>query len=180
MRRLEAYRRVQEAARWLRLREQQGLRSYERPAPLNAAELRQTKAGSTDDTRAQMQMQMHMQVSIGLEGVTLSTLARMVQKRMQLRLHADPPPPAGTVTTGHTITVADRVAALRARLNRLKSGERMPLGQDFAEAAARSRAELVVLFLAVLEIIRRGLGLAEQDELFGEIWLSRTINTEQA
>jgi segregation and condensation protein A len=176
VRRLEAYRRVQEAARWLRLREQQGLRSYERPAPLNAVELRQTKAGSTDGARAHMQMQ----VSTALEGVTLSMLVRVVQKRMQLRLPADPPRPAGMVTTGHTITVAHRVAHLRARLNRLKAGERMPLGEDFAEAAARSRAELVVLFLAVLEIIRRGLGLAEQDELFGEIWLSRTINTEQA
>src|SRR5438874_12789782 len=32
VRRLEAYKRVQEAAKWLRNREAQGLRSYERPA----------------------------------------------------------------------------------------------------------------------------------------------------
>src|SRR5437763_6862301 len=32
VRRLEAYKRVQEAAQWLRAREMQGLRSYERPA----------------------------------------------------------------------------------------------------------------------------------------------------
>src|SRR6476661_10353559 len=37
VRRLEAYKRVQEAARWLRERETQGLRSYERPAPENPA-----------------------------------------------------------------------------------------------------------------------------------------------
>src|SRR5438067_10156154 len=34
VRRLEAYKRVQEAARWLRERETQGLKSYERPAAL--------------------------------------------------------------------------------------------------------------------------------------------------
>src|SRR4051812_27917266 len=33
VRRLEAYKRVQDTARWLREREAQGLRSYERPAP---------------------------------------------------------------------------------------------------------------------------------------------------
>src|SRR6476661_3161936 len=37
VRRLEAYKRVQEAAKWLRERETQGLRSYERPAPENPA-----------------------------------------------------------------------------------------------------------------------------------------------
>jgi chromatin segregation and condensation protein Rec8/ScpA/Scc1 (kleisin family) len=31
----------------------------------------------------------------------------------------------------------------------------------------------VVLFLAVLDIMRRGQAVAEQDELFGEIWLSK-------
>src|SRR5436853_6749422 len=35
VRRLEAYKRVQEAAQWLRERETHGLRSYERPAPLD-------------------------------------------------------------------------------------------------------------------------------------------------
>ncbi|MDQ3930383.1 MAG: hypothetical protein M3328_14720, partial [Chloroflexota bacterium] len=74
---------------------------------------------------------------------------------------------------GHTITVAEKVTQLRRRMSGLKRGERLPLGADLAEAAARSRTELAVLFLAVLEIIRRKYGTAEQDKLFGEIWLKK-------
>ena len=62
---------------------------------------------------------------------------------------------------------------LRRQLGGLKQDGRIPMGVEFMNAAARSRTELAVLFLAVLEIIRRKYGVAEQDELFGEIWLSR-------
>jgi chromatin segregation and condensation protein Rec8/ScpA/Scc1 (kleisin family) len=69
--------------------------------------------------------------------------------------------------------VAEKVSHLRRRLAGLKQDGRIPMGHEFMEAAARSRTELAVLFLALLEIIRRKYGVAEQDELFGEIWLSR-------
>jgi segregation and condensation protein A len=155
VRRLEAYKRVQEAARWLRSRETEGLRSYVRPVPLQALPARPKPEPE----------------GTGLDGVTLARLVRMVQKRMQLALPT--PVPAGAVVEGHTITVAEKVAQLRKRMSSLKRGERMPLGAEFAEAAARSRTELAVLFLAVLEIIRRKYGTAEQDELFGEIWVKK-------
>lgn len=154
VRRLEAYKRVQDAARWLRSREAQGLRSYERPAPLEAAGL----------------LPGPEEMGNGLDGVTLSRLVAMVQKRMQLGM---PSAPTGTVPKGHVVTVAEKVAHLRRQLTPLKAGERIALGGEFAYAAVRSRTELVVLFLAVLEIIRRKIGAAEQDELFGEIWLSK-------
>jgi chromatin segregation and condensation protein Rec8/ScpA/Scc1 (kleisin family) len=82
-------------------------------------------------------------------------------------------PAAGTAARGHTITVAEKVSHLRRQLGGLKQGGRIPMGHEFVDAAARSRTELAVLFLAVLEIIRRKYGVAEQDELFGEIWLSK-------
>ncbi len=156
VRRLEAYKRVQEAALWLRGRETQGLRSYERPAPLDIGSM----PGPPPE-----------ELGLGLDGVTLAKLVRMVQKRMQLAMPA--PPTEGTAIKGHTITIAEKVAHLRKRLKGLVGGGRIPLGQDFVEAATRSRTELVVLFMSVLEIVRRGYGTAEQDELFGEIWLSR-------
>lgn len=155
VRRLEAYKRVQDAARWLRERETRGLRSYERPAPENV--IPEKKAPE--------------ELGLGLDGVTLARLVRMVQRRMQLTMPVVPV--AGTATRGHTITVAEKMAQLRKRLGGLKDGGRTPLGRDFVEAAARSRTELVVLFLAVLEIIRRQYGYAEQEELFGEIWLMK-------
>jgi segregation and condensation protein A len=165
VRRLEAYKRVKDAARWLRERELRGLRSYERPVELDLPRVKPSpeELGTGLD---------------GLDGVTLAKLVRMVQRRMQAGLPSAPP--VGTATQGHVITVADKVAHLRRRLSRLKDGERIPLGHDFVEAGIRSRTELAVLFLALLEVIRRRLGVAEQDELFGEIWLRRPHADELA
>lgn len=160
VRRLEAYKRVQETANWLRSREAEGLRSYERPAAFGLTE---SEAGTE-------------KVGTGLEGVALTRLVSMVQKRMQLALPT--PPAASVVTRGHKVTLADKVAELRKRLSGLKEMERLPLGNEFAEAAARSRTELVVLFMAVLEIMRRRYGTIEQDELFGEMWLRRAPSAE--
>ena len=158
VRRLEAYKRVQQAAKWLREREAQGLRSYERPISLK-------------DERMSLASEQERPLDSGLTGVSLSKLVKMVQRRMQLQM---PTAPAVTApTNGHVITVAEKLAYLRKRLNKLKEGERIPLGEEFAQAALRSRTELVVLFMAVLEVMRRKLGTAEQDELFGEIWLKR-------
>jgi chromatin segregation and condensation protein Rec8/ScpA/Scc1 (kleisin family) len=111
------------------------------------------------------------ELGTGLDGVTLNKLVRLVQKRMQLGLPAAPA--AGTATRGHTVTVAEKVAHLRRRVSKLTETERIALGAEFEEAAMHSRTELVVLFLAVLEMIRRKYATAEQDELFGEIWIRR-------
>lgn len=170
VRRLEAYKQVKEAAKWLRAREEAGLRSYERPALLDASQsalrglvLRPPFAQGNETSMGEL--------GTGLEGVTLTKLVKLVQRRMQLELPVGPP--RGTVTRGHVITVAEKVVHLRARLSHLKEGGRIPLGSEFVMAAALSRTEVAVLFLAVLEIVRRKYGSAEQDELFGEIWLSK-------
>src|SRR5438045_4294278 len=99
VRRLEAYKRVQDAAKWLRSREAEGLKSYERPAPL---EVPRSPRLEPED------------LGTGLDGVTLSMLVRMVQKLMQLAMPATPA--AGTATRGHAVTVAMKVARLRKRL----------------------------------------------------------------
>lgn len=158
VRRLEAYKRVQEAAKWLRARETAGLRSYERPATLEPQPATPRRKLDPEE------------MGNGLNGVTLAKLVKMVQRRMQLGM---PVVPTGTATRGHVITVAEKVVHLRRRLAPLKAGQRLALGMEFAEASMRSRTELVVLFLAVLELIRRKLGVAEQDEAFGEIWLKK-------
>jgi segregation and condensation protein A len=155
VRRLEAYKRVQDAAKWLRERETQGLRSYERPASLDPRDIPRPEPE---------------EMGLGLDGVTLARLVRMVQRRMQLAM---PDVSTEVAATGHTITVAEKVAQLRKQLKGLGEQTRIPLGEEFVQAAARSRTELVVLFMAVLEIVRRGYGAAAQDELFGEIWLMR-------
>ena len=158
VRRLQAYKRVQDTAKWLRERETLGLHSYERPASLDPRDIPRLE---------------QEEMGLGLDGVTLMRLVRMVQRRMQLAMPIAPA--QGTATKGHVITVAEKVAQLRKRLKAAADGGRIPLGDEFAQAAAHSRTELVVLFMAVLEIIRRGYGTAQQEELFGEIWLMRKL-----
>jgi segregation and condensation protein A len=159
VRRLEAYKRVQEAAKWLRSRETAGLRSYDRPAlPEEPVEKRE----KTPE-----------ELGTGLEGVSLNKLVRLVQKRMQLQMQLQAGPPKGTITRGHVVTVAEKVTQLRGRLSRLREDGRIALGEEFEQAAMRSRTDIVVLFMAVLELVRRNVAWAEQDELFGEIWLRR-------
>ena len=102
-----------------------------------------------------------------------SDAIRLVQKRMQLQMSLQTGPPKGTITSGHVVTVAEKVSILRARLNKLGEEGRLPLAEEFEAAAMRSRTEIVVLFMAVLELVRRKMAWAEQDELFGEIWLRR-------
>jgi segregation and condensation protein A len=159
VRRLEAYKRVKDAAKWLRERESAGLHSYERPALLSPLPL--------------IREQPTYEPGSGLEGVSMQKLVRLVQKRMQLQMSLQAGPPKGTITSGHVVTVAEKVTALRARLNKLGNDGRLPLADEFEAAALRSRTEIVVLFMAVLELVRRKTAWAEQDELFGEIWLRR-------
>jgi chromatin segregation and condensation protein Rec8/ScpA/Scc1 (kleisin family) len=113
------------------------------------------------------------EVGSGLEGVSLLKLVKLVQKRMQLQMSLQAGQPKGTITSGHVVTVAEKVSGLRARLNRLREDGRLPLADEFEAAAMRSRTEVVVLFMAVLELVRRKTAWAEQNELFGEIWLRR-------
>jgi segregation and condensation protein A len=158
VRRLEAYKRVKDAAKWLREREVAGLRSYERLVALTPVPAREPPV---------------YEVGSGLEGVSLLKLVKLVQKRMQLQMSLQAGQPKGTITSGHVVTVAEKVSGLRARLNRLREDGRLPLADEFEAAAMRSRTEVVVLFMAVLELVRRKTAWAEQDELFGEIWLRR-------
>lgn len=159
VRRLEAYKRVKEAAKWLREREVAGLRSYERLVPFAPL--------------TPVREQPVYEVGSGLEGVSLHQLVRLVQKRMQLQMSLQAGLPKGTITSGHVVTIAEKVSSLRARLKGLREDGRLPLTEEFEAAAMRSRTEVVVLFMAVLELVKRKAAWAEQDELFGEIWLRR-------
>lgn len=144
VRRLEEYRAIQAAAGRLREREQQGWRSYTHPAPLG----KPVVAPATP--------------SLGLEGVTLTQLVRLVHRRMQLALPLEPVP----TVIPHEITLDEKVADLHARLAAAPNGTLAvwPLLEE-----ARSRLEVVVTFMAVLELVRRHAILATQDTAFGEI-----------
>jgi segregation and condensation protein A len=99
----------------------------------------------------------------GLEGVTLDTLltavkdalARKPEEAEEAVLHVEP------------VTVNEKIEEISAALER----KRGRLGFRPLLAACQTRTEIVVLFLAVLELIKSGRLWAEQDQPFGDIVL---------
>ena len=73
-----------------------------------------------------------------------------------------------------TYTVTDRINHL---INLVDRGVSMRFEELFGEATTRS--ELVVTFLAILELIRMKQFRVRQEEQFGEIWLDRTLTDEE-
>ena len=69
-------------------------------------------------------------------------------------------------------TVSDKIDYL---LKVTSSGVAMRFEELFADVA--SRAEIVVTFLAMLELIRMKQLCVRQDSHFGEIWIDRAENT---
>lgn len=95
----------------------------------------------------------------GLSNVTLDRLVAIVQQA----LHRQPPDPPGQAPR-ETVTVRERLAALEAELRR---DGRVSFSRFIA--GSRGRIEVVVGFMAVLELIKRGLAAAIQPEPFGDI-----------
>jgi len=73
-----------------------------------------------------------------------------------------------------TFTVTDRINHLMRLVDR---GVSMRFEELFGQASTRS--ELVVTFLAILELIRMKQFRVRQEEQFGEIWLDRTLPDEE-
>jgi segregation and condensation protein A len=73
-----------------------------------------------------------------------------------------------------TYTVTDRINHLIHRIDR---GVSVRFEELFGEATTRN--ELVVTFLALLELIRMKQFRVRQEEQFGEIWLDRTLEGEE-
>jgi segregation and condensation protein A len=73
-----------------------------------------------------------------------------------------------------TYTVTDRINHLMHRIDR---GVSVRFEELFGEATTRN--ELVVTFLALLELIRMKQFRVRQEQQFGEIWLDRTLEGEE-
>ncbi len=99
----------------------------------------------------------------GLEGVTLDTLLSAVKEA----LAAAPPEPEETVLHIEPMTVSEKIAEVSQALSQNEGR----LAFRPLLAACRTRTEIVVLFLAVLELIKGGSLWAEQAQAFGDIEL---------
>lgn len=107
----------------------------------------------------------------GLEGVTLDTLLSAVKEA----LANTPPEPEVQVIEIEPVTVNEKIAEVSQKLAKGKG--RLPFRPLLA--ACKTRTEIVVLFLAVLELIKGGTLWAEQQTAFGEIELIETTAEER-
>lgn len=108
----------------------------------------------------------------GLEGVTVDSLMNAVKEA----LARSPEEPEQAIIHIEPVTVNEKVAELETALSRRKGKLRFrPLLE-----ACETRTEIVVLFLAVLELIKAGNLWAEQDTPFGDIVLTREAEPAEA
>ena len=102
-------------------------------------------------------------LSSSLRGVTLNDLLRLVQEALAERPGEREP----LSLEEETVHIEEKMEEVTQALRR----HRGQLSFRGLLAACRTRREVIVLFLAVLELIKQGLLWAEQEAPFGEILL---------
>lgn len=148
---LEEHRRFRDAVDLFRQLEEEGRRTFARTAPPR-----------------------NVPMPPGLEGVTLDNLLSAVKDALASR-PAESDDEEGVIYV-EPVTVAEKIDEISAKLSR-KSG-RLPFRPLLK--ACQTRTEIVVLFMAVLELIKGGGMWAEQEEAFGEIQLIDTAAEAEA
>jgi len=98
---------------------------------------------------------------LDLEDVSLTDLVEAVRRALDLR---PPAPSVSGVVTPFTITVAEKMAFIEGKLKRQR---RVSFNRLLTQAT--SRLEIIVTFLAVLELIKLKGVEVQQERLFGEI-----------
>ena len=103
-----------------------------------------------------------------IAGVSADDLARALQRALKIR----PAMPQGTLTVPLSVSIDQRIHAI---LDLTANGARVSFVRLLNQVA--TRIEVIVTFLAVLEMIKRRQIQAHQDSLFGEIVLERRDDT---
>jgi segregation and condensation protein A len=138
---LEEHKRFKEAVEMFRQLEEEGRRTYGRVAPGKGVPL-----------------------PPGLEGVTLDTLLSAVKEALARK---PPEPEEEAVLHIEQVTVNEKIEEIGAALKQ----KRGRLAFRPLLAKCETRTEIVVLFMALLEMIKGGGLWAEQDQPFGDIVL---------
>ncbi len=143
---LMAYRQFKQIAEALRQREQDGLRVFVRVAPTPEIERR-----------------------LDMSNVTLDRLHAALQRVLRRMPGATPLPRVKT----HPITIAEQIDMVRSRLRQATNGANSPGSLRFVDllGEARGRMEIVVTFLAILELIKQQEIDVMQEDTFGEIFV---------
>lgn len=136
------YRRYKSVAQGLQQRQEAGLRAFVRLAPAPTLERK-----------------------LDLSNVSPDQLTRALQRALR-RIPSDPPPPR--VHT-YPITMAEKIAVVRTHLAAGKGRNTEPVYFHALLSDASSRMEIVITFLAILELIKQREIVVEQETIFGEI-----------
>jgi segregation and condensation protein A len=148
-RQLLLYKRFKELGGFLGNREAQGLRTYLRLAPTP---------------------RLISQPKLDLTGLTLADLLEAAREVFASGMRL---PELGQVVTLPRITIRERIHSIVTSLQTLRSSNfRGLLSQR------TNRLEIVVTFLAMLELIKRRMIAAQQDSLFGDIQIESTGELE--
>lgn len=142
-RQLRRYKRFREAAAWLDGRQQAGLRTHVRVAPPP-----------------------RLEAILDLDGVTIVALAQALQGALERSGHLDDE--VASVVERRTLTIESQIDSLRRHL-----GLTGRILFDHLLSEERSKAEVSVTLLAVLELVKRREIQAEQESLFGPIEIAR-------
>jgi segregation and condensation protein A len=97
------------------------------------------------------------------------TLADITEAARHAFLHADLRQPLGKVVTPPRITIREKIGII---VNSLRKQNRMSFLKLLGDH--RSRLDVVVTFLAMLELVKRHFVRAQQENLFGEITLEQS------
>ena len=102
-----------------------------------------------------------IEAKLDLSNVTIEMLLKAVRGVLDLE---KPAPPVGTVVKPFTLTIRDQMGLIERILRR-----RPNLSFKQMLRRAQNRVEIIVTFLAVLELLRRRKVDVEQDTTFGDI-----------
>lgn len=105
-----------------------------------------------------------LEPKLTLGDVTLDDLVAAVRQALEVR----PPDPAvSKVVSPMTVTIGEQMALIRAQLT-----QHSQIRFQSLLGRAVSRVEIIVTFLAVLELIKQNVVVVQQDGLFGDIVVS--------
>ncbi|MCS6993190.1 MAG: segregation/condensation protein A [Anaerolineales bacterium] len=108
---------------------------------------------------------------LDLSGLTLADLLEAAESSLRREKEKQS---LGTVIAPPKVTIRQKITHIAARLNQQRQARFQELVED-----SRSRLEVVVTFLALLELVKRYRVAARQEALFGEIYIERTEDWEE-
>jgi segregation and condensation protein A len=164
---LREYRRIKEAARFLNKRQEDGWRAY----PGQRTGLNEVQLAQLNQTLQRLFPHRH---SGGLHELKLSDMLALVKRRLALQRQEQLklPLPIDRKELGRSIKIEDRIALMEQKL---VGDGRIEFSSLFEDGESNERLELqiIVTFMALLELLRRRAVTARQDELFGEIIIEK-------